>query len=68
MKTLKYRNKRLGRIPHHAELIALADHAHVMLAVGDPVLEGWGTFWRLEFGQGETFPSQDSIPLLVRAV
>lgn len=42
-------------MPHHAELLTLADHAHVMLGVRDPVLVGWGLVWRLEFGRGETF-------------
>lgn len=65
-RTLKYRNKWLKIIPHHAELLALAHHAHVMLGVGDPVLVGWGSVWRLEFGRGEMFFS--SIPLLVRVV
>lgn len=54
-------------IPHHAEPLTLADHAHVVLGVRDPVLAGWGLVWRMELGQGEAF-FRSSVSLLVRAV
>lgn len=49
-RTLKYRKQKLKIISHHAELLTLADHAHVMLGVRDPVLAGWGLVWGLELG------------------
>lgn len=40
---------------HHGEPLTLADHAHVLLSVRNPVFAGWGLVWRLELGRRAAF-------------
>ena len=40
---------------HHSEPLTLADHAHELFGVRDPVFAGRGLVWRLKFGRRATF-------------
>lgn len=40
---------------HHGEPLTLADHAHMVLGVRNPVFTSWRLVWRLELGRRTAF-------------